>query len=123
MDISSTTARIAGSALAGALGFLVGFYAGFFLALSIWGLETDELAFVAFTGGFGSMAAGAAIAWTVSSGRKLAAFLTALALGILAMAISFLFDADPVALGIGGFLVVVATATLVRTGVTDVMMR
>lgn len=123
MNTSSTSARIAGSTLAGAVGFFIGFYAGFFLVLSIWGLETSEVAFVAFTGGLGSIAAGAAIAWTVRSDRKLAAFVTTVGLGLLLMASSFLFDADVVALGIGGFLVVAAASTLTRTGVTDVVLR
>lgn len=123
MDTSSTIARIAGSVLAGAAGFLVGFYAGLFLVLSIWGLESDEVAFVSFTGGLGSIVAGAAIAWTVAGSRKLLAFITTVGLGIFLMGASFLFDADPVAIGVGGFLVVVVTSILVRTGILDVAAR
>lgn len=123
MDISSTIARIAGSALAGGIGFLVGFYAGLFLILSIWGLEAAGVTFVVFTGGLGSIVAGAAIAWTVASGRKWPAFLTTVGLGIVLIAASLLFDADAAAHGIGGLVVVVVASILVRTGTTDVMAR
>ncbi len=123
MDSSSTIARIAGSVLAGAAGFLVGFYAGFFLVLSIWGLEAAGVAFVVFTGGLGSIVAGAAIAWTVASGRKWPAFLTTVGLGIVLIAASLLFDADAAAHGIGGLVVVVVASILVRTGTTDVVAR
>ncbi len=121
--MSSTLARIVGSVLAGAAGFLVGFYAGFFLVLSIWGLEAAGVPFVVFTGGLGSIVAGAAIAWTVSGGRKWPAFLTTLGLGIVLIGASFLLDTDAAALGVGGLLVVVVTAILVRTGTLDVMAR
>lgn len=123
MDTSSTIARIAGSVLAGAAGFLVGFYAGLFLILSIWGLEAAGVTFVIFTGALGSMVAGAAIAWTVASGRKSTAFLTTVGLGIVLIGASFLFDADAAAHGIGGLVVVVVTAILVRTGITDTLVR
>lgn len=123
MDTSSTLARIVGSALTGAVGFLVGFYAGFFLILSIWGLEAAGVTFVVFTGLFGSLVAGAAIAWTVPSSRKWPAFLTTVGLGIVLIGASFLFDADAAAHGIGGVLVVVVTSILVRTGTLDVMTR
>lgn len=121
--MSSTIARIAGSVLAGAVGFLVGFYAGFFLVLSIWGLEAAGVAFVVLTGGLGSIAAGAAIAWTVSDARRWPAFLTTVGLGIVLIGASFLFDADAVAHGIGGLVIVVVASVLVRTGITDVMAR
>ncbi len=123
MDISSTIARIAGSALAGGIGFVVGFYAGFFLILSIWGLEAAGATFVVFTGVLGSIVAGAAIAWTVASVRKWPAFLTTVGLGIVLIGASLLFDADAAAHGIGGLVVVVVTSILVRTGITDVVAR
>lgn len=123
MDTSSTIARIAGSVLAGAAGFLVGFYAGLFLILSIWGLAAAGLTFVVFTGGFGSIVAGAAIAWTVTSGRKWPAFLTTVGLGIVLIGASLLFDADAAAHGIGGLVVVVVASILVRTGIADVVAR
>lgn len=121
--MSSTIARIVGSVLAGAVGFLVGFYAGFFLVLSIWGIEAPGLAFVLLTGGLGSIVAGAAIAWTVSGVRKWPAFLTTVGLGTLLIGVSFLFDTDAAALAIGGLLVVVMTSILVRTGILDVVAR
>lgn len=123
VTISSTIVRIVGSVLAGAGGFLVGFYAGFFLVLSIWGLEAAGVAFVVFAGGLGSAVAGAAIAWTVTGGRKWPAFLTTVGLGIVLIGASFVFDADAAALGVGGLLVVVVTSTLVRTGIIDVVAR
>jgi len=123
VDTSSTIARIAGSVLAGALGFFVGFYTGLFLILSIWGLEAAGLTFVVFTGGFGSIVAGAAIAWTVASGRKWPAFFTTVGLGIVLIGASLLFDADAAAHGIGGLVVVIVTSIFVRTGVTDVVAR
>lgn len=123
MDTSSTIARIAGSVLAGALGFFVGFYAGLFLILSIWGLEAAGVTFVVFTGGFGVIVAGAAIAWTVASGRKWAAFLTTVGLGIVLIGTSLVLDADAAAHAIGGLVVVVAASVLVRTGITDLMAR
>ncbi len=121
MDTSSIIARIAGSVLAGAGGFLVGFYAGFFLILSIWGLEAAGVTFVVFTGGLGSIVAGAAIAWTVASGRKWPAFLTTVGLGIVLIGASVLLDADAAAHGIGGLVVVVVASILVRTGITDLV--
>lgn len=109
--------------MAGAIGFLVGFYAGFFLILSMWGLEAAGVTFVVFTGALGSIVAGAAIAWTVASGRKWPAFLTTVGLGIVLIGVSLLFDADAAAHGIGGLVVVVVTSILVRTGITDVVAR
>lgn len=123
METSSTPARIAGSVLAGAIGFLVGFYAGFFLVLSIWGLGAAGVEFVIFTGGLGSITAGGAIAWTVASGRKWTAFLTTVGLGVLLIATAFLIDADAAALGVGGLVVAVVASILVRTGITDTMVR
>lgn len=123
MDTSSTIARIVSSVLAGAIGFVLGFYAGLFLILSIWGLEAAGLTFVVFTGGFGAIVGGAAIAWTVASGRKWPAFLITVGLGILLIAASLLFDADAAAHGIGGLVVVVVASILVRTGMVDVVAR
>lgn len=109
--------------MAGAIGFLIGFYAGFFLILSIWGLDAAGVTFVVFTGALGSIVAGVAIAWTVASGRKWPAFFTTVGFGIVLIGVSFLFDADAAAHGIGGLVVVVVTSILVRTGITDVVAR
>lgn len=118
MDSSSLFARIAGSALAGAIGFAVGFYAGFFIVLSIWGLDTGGVAFVMFTGGFGALAAGAGIALTVQPEHRRSAFLTSGGLGALLILTILVIDGDAGALAVGGLLVVVATAGLVRSGAT-----
>lgn len=121
MDSSSVLARVAGSALAGAIGFVVGFYAGFFVVLSIWGLDTGAVAFVVFAGGMGTLAAGVGIALTVQPERRRAAFLTAGGLGVLLMLTMLAIDGDAGALALGGLLMVVVTAGLVRSGATDAM--
>ena len=119
MDDSSTLLGIAGSTLAGAVGFFVGFYGGFFLGMSIWGLAIDHVAFVLITGGIGTLAAGGAITLTVASSRKRTAFFTAAALGVVLVAVVLLLDTDAGGMAIGGFLLVLATSTLVRTGAVD----
>lgn len=119
MDTPSTLARIAGSALAGAIGFFTGFYLGFFIVLSIWGLAADEIAFVVFTGVLGTLAAGGAIAFTVSDSRRWAAFLTAVLLGLLLVPAAFVFDSDAAAIVVMGLVIVVVTSAVVRTGITD----
>lgn len=119
MADSPTFVRILGSALGGAIGFVIGFYAGFFLLLSIWGLETGELAFVLLAGGAGVLASGGAIALTVRRGRKLAAFLTTTVLGLMVLGLILVIDGDFGALLIGGLILVIAVSTLVRTGLTD----
>lgn len=121
MDTSSLLARIVGSALAGAIGFVVGFYAGFFIVLSIWGLDTGGVTFVVFTGGLGVLAAGVGIALTVKTERRQAAFLTSGALGVLLLVTMLAIDGDAGALAVGGLIVVVVTAALVRSGATDAM--
>lgn len=119
METSSTAARIAGSTLAGSFGFFVGFYGGFFLILSIWGLSIDHILFVIVTGGIGAAVAGAAIAVTVSKPRKWAAFFTAMVLGVVLVGVVLLLDTDVGGMAIGAFLLVVATSILVRTGAFD----
>lgn len=121
MDSSSVLARVAGSTLAGAIGFVVGFYAGFFAVLSIWGLDTGAVAFVVFTGGLGALAAGVGIALTVQPERRRVAILTSGGLGLLLMLTVLAIDGDAGAMAVGGLLVVVATAALVRSGATDAM--
>ncbi|MGD2042817.1 MAG: hypothetical protein PVJ28_04140 [Acidimicrobiia bacterium] len=116
---NSKLTRIAGSTLAGAVGFAAGFYTGFFLLLSIWGLEVDELAFVFIAGGFGVLFAGAAIAFTVTRSRRLSAILTAVGLGVVMLPLLLLFDADAGGMAIGGLALVILTATLIRTGAFD----
>lgn len=116
---NSQFARIAGSALVGAVGFAAGFYAGFFLLLSIWGLETDELAFIFIAGGLGVLFAGAAIAFTVSSSRRWTAVLTAVGLGVVMLPLLLLLEADPGGMAIGGLVLVILTSALIRTGVFD----
>lgn len=116
---NSKLTGIAGSTLAGAVGFAAGFYTGFFLLLSIWGLEVDELAFVFIAGGFGVLFAGAAIAFTVTRSRRLSAILTAVGLGVVMLPLLLLFDADAGGMAIGGLALVILTATLIRTGAFD----
>jgi len=116
---SSNLLRIAGSALAGAVAFGAGFYAGLFLVLSIWGLEASGVVFVAMTGGLGSIAAAGAIASTVSASRRSAAVITALALGVVLIGSVLAFDADALAMAIGGVVLAIVASTLLRTGMVD----
>ncbi|MGD2060246.1 MAG: hypothetical protein PVF87_05245 [Acidimicrobiia bacterium] len=115
----SQLARIGGSTLAGAVGYVVGFYAGLFVLLSSWGLETDELAFVVVAGGLGVVVAGVAVALTVSRARRWRAFLATIGLGVVLVPLLLLFDADPVGMALGGLAMVAVTSTLTRTGVLD----
>jgi hypothetical protein len=115
----STTARIAGSALAGGLAFIGGFYVGFFLTLSIWGLDSPSVAFVLLCGGLGSLAAAGAIAWTVSVSRRPAAVFTAVALGAVLVVSVLVLDADALAMVIGGAAIAIVASILVRTGMVD----
>jgi hypothetical protein len=119
MDTPSTLAQIAGSVLAGAIGFFIGFYAGFFIVLSIWGLAVDEIAFVVITGVLGTLAAGGAIAFTVSEARRWGAFLTAVALGVVLVPLVLALDTDVVTIAVVGLFIVVVTSALVRTGAVD----
>jgi len=119
----SNLPRIAGSALAGAVAFVAGFYTGLFIVLSIWGLEASGVAFVALTGGLGSMAAAGAIALTVSASRRSAAVITVLALGVVLVGSVLVFDADALALALGGVVLAIVASTLVRTGVVDGLAR
>jgi hypothetical protein len=119
MTTTSTWARVFGSTLAGAVGFFIGFYIGFFIVLSIWGLGVDEMAFVLATGVLGTVAAGGAIAFTVDESRRLAAFITAVGLGVVLVPAVLALNSDVVAIAIAGLLIVVATSALVRTGATD----
>lgn len=116
---NSPLARIAGSTIAGAGGFALGFYTGLYLVLSIWGLETDELAFVFVAGGLGVLFAGGAIAMTVSSSRRWPAMVTAVGLGVVMLPLLLLLDSDPVGMAVGGLILVTLTSTLVRTGAFD----
>jgi hypothetical protein len=119
MQTTSLFVRIARSSLAGAIGFAVGFYAGFFLLLSIWGLDTGEMAFIFIAGGLGVLCAGVAIAFTVSTSRRRSAILTTLALGAVVLPLLLLFDADPVGMAIGGLTLVILTSALIRAGTLD----
>jgi hypothetical protein len=116
---SSKISQIAGSALAGAVAFGVGFYAGLFIVLSIWGLEATSVVFVALTGGLGSLAAAGAIAWTVSAPRRSSAVVTAVALGVVLVCSVLVFDGDALALAIGGVVLTIVASTMVRTGMVD----
>lgn len=91
------------------------------MVLSIWGLDVDELAFVFLAGGAGVVVAGAAIALTMSSARRWAAFLVDVALGVFLLVLVLIIDADAAAMAIGGFIIVLVTSILVRTGTTDLM--
>lgn len=87
----------------------------------MWGLDADEPAFVFLVGGTGVAVAGAAIALTVRSARRWAAFLMNVVLGILLLVIVFIFDADAAGMAVGGLVIVVVASILVRTGMIDLV--
>lgn len=111
--------ELALSAMVGAVGFAIGFYAGLFALLEATGLSASGTVFTVVTGGLGSLLAGIAIALTVSDGRRMHAVLTAVGLGLALVAVMSALDADAGAMAVGGLVLVVATALLVRTGVSS----
>lgn len=111
--------QVLGTAGAGAIGFAAGFYAGFFLILSVWGLEFEGDLFPVITIGFGSVLAGIAMAFTVKKSRRRQAVLTSVVLGALLIAVVVAFAADVGVIALGGVLLVVFAGILVRTGITD----
>lgn len=118
---SSTPLRILGSLAAGAVGFVFGFYAGFFILLSALGLDASGLAFVVVAGGLGVIGAAFGMALSVRSGRKRPAVVVTVVLGALLLLGVHLMNGDFGVLMIGGALLVVVVAALVRTGATDVL--
>ena len=111
-----------GSALAGAVGFLAGYYAAFFLVLGIWGLDSASIIPLA-AGIPASLAAGGAIALTVSSPRKLPAFLTALGLGLILTILIMVLNGDAGAMLAWGVILMIVAALIVRSGLTDRALR
>lgn len=107
------------SVLAGAVGFAIGFYAGFFMILGLWGLEFDSTAFPLVAGGLASLFAGIAIALTVTKSRRVPAILTALGLGLILAVLLIAVNGDVGAMAIGGLVLVVLTTVLTRSGVFD----
>lgn len=116
---AATFPRIVSSTLAGTFGFLLGFYAGLFLVLSIWDLEAGQLQYVALTVGIGSLVAGSAVALTVEKQRRATAMVTALGLGLALAAISLILDLDPPWIWGGGLLLAGTTALLARADATE----
>lgn len=119
MADSPTPLRILGSAAAGAVGFVVGFYAGFFILLSVLGLEASGLAFIVVAGGLGIVGAAFAMSLSVRAGRKRAAVVVTVVLGALLLLAVHLIDGDFGTLMLGGLVLVVAVAALVRSGAAD----
>lgn len=111
--------ELALSALVGAVGFAIGFYAGLFALLEAAGLSASGTLFTVVTGGAASLLAGSAIALTVSEGRRAHAVLTAIGLGLALVVVMLALDADAGAMAVGGLILVVATALLVRTGTSS----
>lgn len=111
--------KVAGSALAGAVGFAVGFYAALYLILSIWGLSFDAGVFPVIGGGLGSLLAGVAIALTVSRERRVQSVVTSLGFGLILVLILLLTNADAGAMAIGGLALVILTAFVVRSGMPE----
>lgn len=108
-----------GSALAGTVGFGVGFYLVFFVVLGIWGLDFDASLLPVIGGGLGSLFAGGAIALTVGRRKRLAAIGVGAGLGVLLILAVVGLDGDFGWLMIGGLALAIVTAGLVRFGMTD----
>lgn len=108
--------RVAGSAVAGAIGFVLGFYVGVFAVLSIWGLDAESVWYPVLTTSLGSLFAGGGIALTVRRTRRLAAIVTALALGALLVMVVVGIDAGLAVAAVGGLTLVVVTAAVTRAG-------
>lgn len=115
MSPSTRVLRILGSALAGALGFGLGYYAGLFSVLSIWGLEVNEVWYPVFTVGFGSLFAGGAIAFTVKRSARVGAIITAVGLGAILIIATIAIDGALEMIIFGGLAIAVATSIVVRT--------
>ncbi|REK11853.1 MAG: hypothetical protein DWQ40_11930 [Actinobacteria bacterium] len=111
--------KILGSALAGAIGFGVGYYAAFFVVLSIWGLDFDVSWFPVVGGVVASLGAGLGIALTVRQGRKAAAVVAALVLGAVLVTVVMALNADFGFMAVGGLVLAVLTALVIRTGLSD----
>ena len=108
-----------GSAFAGAVGFVAGYYAAFFAVLGIWGLDFDASLIPLAAGIPAGLVAGGAIALTVSSPRKLVAFLIAGALGLILTVLIVVLNGDAGAMLVGGVVLMVVTALIVRSGMAD----
>ena len=105
--------------LLGAVGFAIGFYAGFFLILSIWGLEFQGFWFPVVTGLFGSGLAGVAMMPTVPEGQRSKPVATALGLGTIMAFVMAALDTDAGAMAIGGLLLVIVTSFVVHVFLTN----
>lgn len=108
-----------GSAIAGAVGFLAGYYAAFFVVLSVWGLGFDASFFPLAVGIPAGFVAGGAIALTVVSSRRLPAFLIAGGLGVILTVLIMVLNGDAGAMLVWGVVLMVATALIVRSGFAD----
>lgn len=111
--------QVLGTVAAGAVGFAVGFYAGFFVILSIWGLEFEGDFFPVITIAFASLLAGVAMALTVEKSRRAQAMLTSLALGAVLIGVVVMIGGDVGTIALGGILLVIIAGFLVRSGSTD----
>lgn len=108
-----------GSAIAGAVGFLSGYYAAFFVVLSFWGLGFDASFFPLAVGIPAGLAAGGAIALTVAGPRRLPAFLIAGGLGVILTVLIMVLNGDAGAMLVWGVVLMVATSLIVRSGLAD----
>lgn len=107
--------KVIGTAFVGALGFAVGFYAGFFSILAIWGFQFESVLFPIITGGLASAVAGLGMAFTVPSDSRLKTILTTIGLGVVLIAVIGILNADVGAMAVGGLIVVIIAAIVART--------
>lgn len=110
--------QVLGTAGAGAVGFAIGFYAGFFLILSVWGLEFEDGVFPLITIGIASVVAGIAMALTVQESQRARAVLTSIVLGAVLIGVVLAIGGDVGAIAVGGALLVLIAGILVRNGIT-----
>jgi hypothetical protein len=110
------TLRILGSMTAGVVGFTLGFYAGVFVAISVFGLDAVGSWYPTLTTGLGSLFAGIAIALTVKSARRWAALVTAIALGAMLVMVVVAVDAHIAVMMVGGLILVAITVAITRSG-------
>lgn len=111
--------KIVGSALAGAVGFLGGFYLTFFLVGAFWGLDFDWGVFPLIAGVIGGGFAGGAVAATVSEPRRLQGFLTGVGFGVVLSLFLTIVGADGGAMILWGAITGGLAGILVRAGVID----
>lgn len=107
--------KFLGSAVAGSVGFAIGFYAGLFAVLSIWGLEAEAPWYVVLLAGTGCLFAGIAVSLTVAGKARLVALGTAAMLAAVVVPVLVGTDAEYEHMIIAGVGVALAASAAART--------